>query len=164
MAAETDPAARIRLDKWLWYARLIKTRTGATDLCRALKVRVNGTHAQKPSKLVGHGDVITMARGNQILTLEILAPGTRRGPASEAQTLYRDLTPAPEQKNGDQTSTPDSGRQNDLPSGHVSTQPLFERAPGSGRPVKRERRALDRLRRDMARDGGSQRGNDGDHD
>lgn len=87
--------ARIRIDKWLWYARLVKTRGLAADLVSGGKVRVNGQKIDKPGRAVGPGDVLTVAVAGRIRLLRILDCGERRGPATEAVQLYTDLDPAP---------------------------------------------------------------------
>ena len=87
---------RIRLDKWLWYARFFKTRGLASKQVSGGHVRVNGDKALKPAHSVGPGDVLTFAQGRQIRVVRIVDIGQRRGPATEAQALYDDLTPQPE--------------------------------------------------------------------
>jgi ribosome-associated heat shock protein Hsp15 len=82
---------RIRLDKWLWHARFVKSRSLAAALVGAGHMRVNGTPCAKPAHAVGSGDVLTMAVGGRIRVVRILAPGTRRGPAAEAQALYEEI-------------------------------------------------------------------------
>jgi ribosome-associated heat shock protein Hsp15 len=82
---------RIRLDKWLWQARFFKSRSLSAGAIEAGQVRLNGTRAAKPAQAVGPGDVLTFAQGRQVRVVEILGCGTRRGPAAEAQALYRDL-------------------------------------------------------------------------
>ncbi len=83
---------RIRLDRWLFHIRAFKTRTLASDRIQSGGVRVNGAPCNKPARLVGAGDQITVATAGRVLALEVVAPGERRGPASEARTLYLDLT------------------------------------------------------------------------
>jgi ribosome-associated heat shock protein Hsp15 len=127
---DTRPAAvkieaTQRLDKWLWYARLVKSRTLAAQLVTDGKVRVNRTRAMKPSQSVRIGDVLTIASRGRVCVWKVLAPGERRGPPAEARTLYEDLSPQPQAR----------------PDGPIQAQ----REPGSGRPTKRERRHLDRL-------------------
>ncbi|MAU41146.1 MAG: RNA-binding protein S4 [Kordiimonas sp.] len=117
----------IRLDKWLWYARFYKTRTLASAQCRARKVRLNGNITNKANTPVTIGDVLTFPQGHHLRIVRITAIGTRRGPATEAQKLYEDMTPAPVTE-----SRPEKA-------------PVAPRLPGSGRPTKAERRALDRL-------------------
>ena len=112
-----------RLDKWLWCARLVKTRSGAARLIEAGKVRINGTRALKPSRLVKAGDVLTATLLGKLLVVRVLGSLDRRGPAGLARTLYQDLTPQapPQALNG-------TGRQS------------------GPRPTKRDRRRLDALR------------------
>ena len=111
-------AERQRLDKWLWFARVVKTRTLAARLVGEGHVRVNGTRIEAPAKPVAPGDVLTVALDRQVRVRRVVAPGQRRGPYEEARLLYEDLTP---------------------PSA-VTTE------PAGARPTKRERRALDALR------------------
>jgi ribosome-associated heat shock protein Hsp15 len=82
---------RQRLDKWLWFARLAKTRTLAAKLVTAGFVRVNGTRVDQAAKAVAVGDVLTVALARTTLVLRVEALGERRGPAPEAQALYTDL-------------------------------------------------------------------------
>lgn len=88
-----DPAAKIRLDKWLWHARFAKTRSLAAKLATDGRVRIDGNVSDKPAAAVRPGQVLTFALGRHIRVIEIVAIGARRGPAAEAQTLYRDLSP-----------------------------------------------------------------------
>ncbi len=121
----------IRIDKWLWYARFFKTRTLAQTQVSAGKIRVNGERISKANQTVRPGDVLTFVKARDVRVVEIVNIGDRRGPASEAQSLYSDLAPPSERK--DRTLNPDDPQ--------VAT-----RDPGSGRPTKRERRITDRLR------------------
>ncbi len=121
------PPESLRLDKWLWYARFCKTRSLATAMCRGGQVRVNRQPVSKSNQAIRTGDVLTFAQGPRIRVIRIVALGTRRGPAPEAQALYEDMSPP--------------------------VPPRAERPPvagvrpsGAGRPTKRERRAIDRLR------------------
>lgn len=82
-----------RLDKWLWCARLMKTRTGAARLIAAGKVRIDGTRVVKPSRLVHIGDVVTATPQGRLSIVRVVGIAERRGPASMAQALYEDLTP-----------------------------------------------------------------------
>lgn len=84
---------RQRADKWLWQARFFKTRRLAADLLAAGRVRLNGAHLKKPSAALRPGDMLTFPQGRQIRVVRVLALSRRRGPASEAQALYEDLTP-----------------------------------------------------------------------
>jgi ribosome-associated heat shock protein Hsp15 len=85
-----------RLDKWLWHARIIKTRSLAAQFVEQGKFRVNREKTVKPSHGVKTGDVITAAIFGRVRVLRIAALGARRGPAPEAQALYVDLTPPQE--------------------------------------------------------------------
>ena len=87
----SDETGRQRLDTWLWFARFAKTRTSAAKLVRDGFVRVNGERIVKAAKAVGPGDVLTVAAGHGTCVVRIVSPGERRGPAPEAQTLYREL-------------------------------------------------------------------------
>ncbi len=88
--AEDD---RRRIDKWLWFARLTKTRTTAQKLVVAGHVRVNRDKIDNASRAVRIGDVLTIALDSGVRVLRIQALGERRGPAAEARLLYDDLTP-----------------------------------------------------------------------
>jgi ribosome-associated heat shock protein Hsp15 len=83
---------RQRLDKWLWFARMARTRSAAAQLVSQGHVRVNGQRIVQPSKAVKPGDVLTIALERDVRLLRIAAPGVRRGPFSEAQTLYDELS------------------------------------------------------------------------
>jgi ribosome-associated heat shock protein Hsp15 len=117
-----------RLDKWLWFARVVKTRTLAAGLVEDGKVRINRTKIVKPSQSVRIGDVLTVSVGPRVRLLKVVALGVRRGPPSEAQTLFTDLTPPPQPQPG------------------PAVAQAAERAPGAGRPTKRERREMERFK------------------
>ena len=118
-----------RLDKWLWFVRVIKTRTQAAALVTEGKVRVNRQRIDKPSQTLKPGDVVTVNVRGHIRILKMIAPGERRGPAAEAQQLFEDLTPPP---------TPSQAAQ-EAGTGHG------QRLPGLGRPTKRDRRRIDQM-------------------
>ena len=113
-----------RIDRWLWFTCLIKSRTQAAELVSAGKVRLNGERIAKPSRSVKPDDVLTFALAGHIRVLKVLAPGTRRGPAPEARLLYEDLAPP-------------------VPGNPTELAPAAERNRGSGRPTKKERRDRD---------------------
>lgn len=119
-----------RLDKWLWYARFLKSRSLATTLAASGKLRINGSIIAKAHQQVKAGDVLTFPLGHHIRVIKVLAPGSRRGPAPEAQALYEDLSPPPSRP---ARTTPAEGGEPP------------QRDVGAGRPTKRERRALDAL-------------------
>jgi len=86
----------IRIDKWLWFARVVKTRTLAQKIVRAGKIRVNKQKILNPAKPVAVDDVLTITQERQILVFKIVECGSRRGPYVEAVKLYQDLTPIPD--------------------------------------------------------------------
>lgn len=116
----------LRLDKWLWFARFFKTRTLAANLCRSGRVRINKTPAEKPNHQIRPGDVLTFPQAARVRIVRVIGLGERRGPAPEAAQLYEDMTPPP--------STTETR--------------VAPRSRGAGRPTKRDRRSLERLRRD----------------
>lgn len=118
-----EAAEKLRLDKWLWFARFFKTRSLAASIVAGGAVRINGTPASKRSTTVTAGDVLTFSKDDHVRVIRIEACGTRRGPAPEAQALYTDLAP-PER----------------APKDKIPHNPAFE---GKGRPTKRDRRLLD---------------------
>lgn len=128
--SKTDPASNgaavQRLDKWLWFARIAKTRTLATRLVEGGKARVNRVRVTKASRNIKPGDVVTLAIHDQVKVLKVLACGERRGPASEARELYEDMSPEPVRR-------PRAPR----------VAPPALREKGAGRPTKRERRRID---------------------
>jgi ribosome-associated heat shock protein Hsp15 len=117
---------RQRIDKWLFFARVLKSRSLAAKLVEAGRVRIDGERSEKASDFVKPGDVLTINLDRSITILKVVAPGERRGPYEEARKLYEDLTPPPVAP--------------DIPSAQVPV-----REAGSGRPTKKERRAIDRL-------------------
>jgi ribosome-associated heat shock protein Hsp15 len=82
---------RLRLDKWLWFARFVKSRTLAAKLVSDGFVRVNGQRAASSAKPLAVGDVITVAVARTTAVVRVDALGTRRGPAPEARQLYTEL-------------------------------------------------------------------------
>lgn len=116
----------LRADKWLWYARFFRTRSLATRVCNAGKVRIGGNGVSKAHSRVKVGDVLTFHQGRHIRVIRVLALAARRGPAPEARELYEDLKPP-----GPANRLPRNG-----PEG---------RTPGTGRPTKKDRRAVERL-------------------
>jgi ribosome-associated heat shock protein Hsp15 len=119
----------MRVDKWLWAARLVKTRALATEAIRGGRVHVNGT-AVKPSRELNPGDRVEVSLGQGVRkTVDVRGLAERRGPAKEAAQLYEE--------------TPESIERRE--------QAVAERrlaAPPSlgSRPSKRDRRAFDKAR------------------
>jgi ribosome-associated heat shock protein Hsp15 len=92
-----DPAPAVaterqRLDKWLWYARLVKTRQQAVRLVEDGYVRIDARRAEAPARSVGPGNVLTIALQRQVRVVRILAIAERRGPSRDARLLFEDLT------------------------------------------------------------------------
>ncbi len=119
----------LRLDKWLWQARFFKSRSLANRFCRQGSFRINGRLLGKTHATVKPGDVLTFNTGPHERIVEIIGLGTRRGPATEAKNLYKDISP-PRHSKGKTPYAPISGL----------------REPGAGRPTKAERRATDKLK------------------
>ncbi len=111
----------IRIDKWLWFARVVKTRTLAQKIVRAGKIRANKQKILNPAKMVAVNDVLTITLEQQILIFKIVECGSRRGPYIEAAKLYQDLTPKPDK--ADQT---DASEQKNL-QGKVPKPDKFNR-------------------------------------
>lgn len=121
-----DHPDKLRIDKWLWFARAVKTRSLAAKLVEEGHVRLNSERVTAASKSVRPGDVLTIALERQVLVWKIIALGERRGPAPEAQALYENLTPPPEKKE--------------------TAVPVAARDEGAGRPTKKERRDMEKWR------------------
>jgi ribosome-associated heat shock protein Hsp15 len=82
---------RQRIDRWLWHARLVRTRSAAAALAGAGYVRVNGVRIDAPSRMVRAGDVITVALEPCVRVLKVRGFRERRGPAGSSETLYEEL-------------------------------------------------------------------------
>lgn len=113
---------RQRIDKWLWHARVVRTRSAAAALAASGHVRVNGQRIDAASRAVHVGDVITVALDRTVRVLKVAGFAERRGAAESTRALVEDLTPAPEPR----PAVPSAGL----------------REAGAGRPSKRERRAI----------------------
>lgn len=79
---------RLRLDKWLWCARFYKTRGLAAAACEKGHLRINGFRVEKAGREVRPGDILTIPQGREVVVVRVLAGANRRGPATEARTLY----------------------------------------------------------------------------
>jgi ribosome-associated heat shock protein Hsp15 len=121
----------VRIDKWLWAARFFKTRALASRACELGRIASNGQPA-KPSREVHAGDLLQLKNDSGDFQVEVLALSDMRGPAVVAQTLYRET---------------ELSRELRLKASEVRKQmPHFENQR-SGKPSKRDRRQIDRLRR-----------------
>lgn len=132
MGGETQPASgsRQRIDKWLFFTRMVKSRSLAQSHIQSGHVRINGERAGQPSQTVKAGDKVELALERRDVVLIVKSGGERRGPYEEARLLYDDLTPPP-----DETK-------------RLTPYEQAMRATGAGRPTKKERRAIDRLMSD----------------
>lgn len=124
---QSQSGSRQRIDKWLFFARVAKSRSLAQERVASGHVSVNGQKIRQVSHQVKPGDKLEIAMPERDLVLVVKLPGDRRGPYEEAKLLYEDLTPPAEKK-------------------PFSPSEPGVRAPGAGRPTKKERRALDELR------------------
>lgn len=141
-SADHQPSMSVqRIDKWLWFARVVKTRSLAAQLVADGRVRVNRVRTTKPAHVVREGDVVTVSVHRGVRVLKVLQGGTRRGPASEAATLYEEIVPLQTTRVPSAVATASSTEQL-LGAGQGG--PVSE--AGSGRPTKKDRRILDRLR------------------
>jgi ribosome-associated heat shock protein Hsp15 len=120
-----EPPARQRIDKWLFFTRIAKSRTLAQEWIEGGHVSVNGEKVRRSSAEVRVGDRLEVLAERRTYVLTVKAPGTRRGPYEEARLLYDDESP---------------------PQERLTLFEQAQRAPGAGRPEKRDRRALDLLR------------------
>jgi ribosome-associated heat shock protein Hsp15 len=132
MASEVQSGSgsRQRIDKWLFFTRMVKSRSLAQTHVQSGLVRINGERCTQPSQMVKIGDRIELALDRRDVVLVVRQPGERRGPYEEAKLLYEDLSPPPDE---------------------AKRLTLYEqaiRAPGTGRPTKKERREIDRFTAD----------------
>ena len=123
-------AETVRLDKWLQVARVFKTRSQATRACSLNRVRVND-HSAKAHRQMALGDRIEVDKGDWTRILEVKALRDKPVPKAEARTLFEDHTPPPPKD----------------PLDRLLRRPAVKRERGAGRPTKKERRQLERLRK-----------------
>jgi ribosome-associated heat shock protein Hsp15 len=122
--------ARVRIDKWLWAARFYKTRTLAARACELGRITSNGQKA-KPSREVQAGDLLQVKNDSGDFEVEVVLLSEMRGPATVAQTLYRET---------------ETSRELRLRAAEErKAMPRLE-VLQEGKPSKRDRRRLDRLR------------------
>jgi ribosome-associated heat shock protein Hsp15 len=132
LTGPSETLRKERLDRFLFFSRAVKSRTLAQKLIETGAIRVNSERTDRTDHKVGAGDVLTMSLHGRILVWRIIDAGTRRGPASEAQGLYEDISPP---------SLPRAERS-------PYEAAIAERSAGAGRPTKKERRETDALRSD----------------
>ncbi|MCB0807243.1 MAG: RNA-binding S4 domain-containing protein [Bacteroidales bacterium] len=120
----------IRIDKWLWSVRMFKTRSQASEACRSGKIRIQD-QVVKPSRVVNEADVVSIHSGPMTKTLKVVKTIGNRVGAKIAVTCYEDLTP-----------------QDEYDKLKIAHETNYEhRQRGLGRPTKRERRMIERLKK-----------------
>lgn len=123
----SDEHDKLRIDKWLWAARFFKTRSLAVEAVESGKVTMNEVRL-KPAKAIGAGDLLVIRLGQYHFEVEVLGLSNRRGPAPEAQKLYRE-------------SDESKARRAEIAANlRALPQPTFK-----GRPTKRDRRDIERF-------------------
>ena len=132
MSEKTQPSSgsRQRIDKWLFFTRMVKSRSLAQSHIQSGHVRINGERALQPSQMVKTGDRVELALERRDVVLIVKSGGERRGPYEEARLLYEDLTPPPDEAK------------------RLTPYEQAMRATGTGRPTKKDRRAIDKLMSD----------------
>ena len=125
-----DDIDKLRIDKWLWAARFHKTRSLAAEAVDSGKVKVNGVEAKR-AKTVGAGDRLELRLGRFVFHIDVLGISNKRGPAPEAQKLYRET----EESQAARAQLADQLR---------ADAPLFH---FKGRPSKRDRRQIAKFHR-----------------
>ena len=117
----------IRLDLYLFFIRIFKSRNLATKFIISNRLRISGQVTQKPHKLISIGDVLSLPIQDYVKILKVVDIPKRRGPFSEALNYYEDITPLKTQEN------------------KVNLTPKFKFVERVGRPTKLERRQTDKL-------------------
>ena len=118
---------KIRLDTWLWYARFYKSRSLSAKAILSGKLRVNSNKIIKPASKVKINDVLTINHINMVRIIQVQSLGSRRGPASEAQKLYNDLS-------GDM-----------IEASKIKSVSEKSKKETNKRPTKKDRRILDKI-------------------
>ncbi len=124
----STPPEKVRIDKWLWAIRVYRTRTLATEACKAGHVKIGGK-AVKPARFVVPGEVVTATVGPITRMVKAVVMLERRVGAKVLDQYIEDLTPKEEYQRLKERSAP----------------PVFHRSKGKGRPTKRDRRAIDQF-------------------
>ena len=127
-----DTSEKLRIDKYLWAIRLFKTRSLAAEACKAGRVKLDGQNL-KPSYVVKIGDVYTLQKGPERKVIKVVALLENRVDAKKAITFYEDVTPLEDT------------------AAYKLKYPtiLLTRDPGTDRPTKKDRRAIDNLNHDL---------------
>ena len=126
---ETDKSTnKHRIDKWLWYVRIFKSRTLATEACNGNKVKIDGTSV-KPSRAVKTAEIVTIQNGYIKKTYRVLGFTEKRVSAKLAVNFVKDITPEEDKLKYD-----------------IIHKSYIGRYKGSGRPTKKDRRIIDKLK------------------
>jgi ribosome-associated heat shock protein Hsp15 len=131
-AGKAEMTETVRIDKWLWASRFYKTRGKAREAIVGGKIQLNGNRV-KPGKTLKAGDTLRIQRGEEEFTVDVMAASGRRGPAAEAQALYREH--------------PDSATRREAEAAARAAR-RAEQAGRDRRPDKRQRRQIIRFQRD----------------
>ena len=118
---------KIRLDTWLWYARFYKSRSLSSKAILSGKLRLNSNKIIKPASKVKINDVLTINHINVVRVIQVQSLGSRRGPASEAQKLYNDLS------------------ENIIDASKIKSVSEKPKRETNKRPTKKDRRMLDKI-------------------
>ena len=125
----TSDSSKLRIDKWLWAARFFKTRALAVDAIDCGKVMLNNSRI-KPAKTIDAGDMVSIRLGPYLFEVEVLGLSDKRGPAPQAQKLYRET---------------EAGKlKREALAEEIKAQP--KPSDLKGRPTKRDRREIERLK------------------
>ena len=124
-----DRASKIRIDKWLWAVRIFKTRALARDACNAGKVKISGKSI-KPSRPIRIDDVLSIQKGIVKFLFKVTGLIDKRVSAKLANNHLENLTPEDEK----------------FKLKSASSQPFTARDKGMGRPTKKDRREIDKLK------------------
>lgn len=130
MTEKTSSNLSQRIDKWLWHARFYKTRSIAQKQVATGKIRVDREKISSPSRKISAGNVLTITRERDIKIIEILGIADKRGPYSEAQLLYNDMSPPKPEKQKQEQS-----------------KESMSRIQSEGRPTKHQRKKIMAMKR-----------------
>ena len=131
---------KLRIDKYLWAIRLFKTRSLATEACKAGRIKLNGQNL-KASAIVKVGEVYQVSKGIEKKVIEVVELLHTRVDSKIAVTKYKDITPLEET----------------VAYKSMFHAPTLQRDRGAGRPTKRDRREIDDLNDTMFEDDGSKK-------
>lgn len=125
-----------RIDRWLWHARFVRTRTLAARLAAGGQVRLNRHRVIRASQLVCAGDVLTVPLHGAVRVIRVVGTSERRGSPASARALYEEIGAPPARSGAGGDPAAGEGR---------APAPVAARPRGAGRPTKRDRRAIDSL-------------------